>query len=124
MKNQISVSFRLAETVSTFRRLVLLSLIALLFANYTNAQVASGSGQLIEQSIQTVYPTKDWVISDFVVTDPEFGANPKPGFNNRSAFQAAIDAAYNKYGGIVYLPAGNYEFHSTQTATVYGRNYY
>ncbi|MDF1572924.1 MAG: glycosyl hydrolase family 28-related protein [Bacteroidales bacterium] len=76
--------------------------------------VAPGHQQ-IGMSIQTVYPTKDWVISDYVVTDPEFGAKAEPGFDNRPAFQAAIDAAYNSGGGVVYIPAGNYEFRSTQT---------
>jgi len=66
-----------------------------------------------EQSIKTIYPTKDWVISDFVVTD--FGAKAEPGFDNRAAFQAAIDSANNAGGGVVYIPAGNYEFRSTQT---------
>lgn len=73
------------------------------------------SGQNIEKSIQTVYPTKDWVISDFVVTDARFGAKAEPGFDNTSAFQAAIDAAYENGGGVVYIPAGNYGFYSTQT---------
>ena len=68
-----------------------------------------------QKSIQTKYPTKDWVISDFIVTDPKFGAKAEPGFDNRAAFQAAIDAAYNDGGGVVYIPAGNYEFRSTQT---------
>lgn len=54
------------------------------------------------------------MISDFVVTDPMFGAKAEPGFDNRAAFQAAIDAAYESGGGVVYIPAGNYEFHSTQ----------
>ena len=69
------------------------------------------------QSIKTIYPTKDWVITDFVVTDAQFGAKAEPGFDNRAAFQAAIDAAYNAGGGVVYIPAGNYEFHSTQTGS-------
>ena len=67
------------------------------------------------ESIPTLYPTKDWVVSDFVVTDSRFGAKAEPGFDNRAAFQAAIDAAYQSGGGVVYIPAGNYEFHSTQT---------
>ena len=71
----------------------------------------------IAQSIKTIYPTKDWVIADFVVTDPNFGAKAQPGFDNRAAFQAAIDSAYKNGGGVVYIPAGNYEFRSTQTAT-------
>jgi len=75
--------------------------------------------QMPQQSIKTVYPTKDWVISDFVVTDARFGAKAEPGFDNRAAFQAAIDAAYNGGGGVVYIPAGNYEFRSTQA----GRSY-
>ena len=69
------------------------------------------------RSIPTLYPTRDWVVSDYVVTDPQFGAKAEPGFDNRAAFQAAIDAAYHDGGGVVYVPAGNYEFHSTQTGT-------
>lgn len=72
----------------------------------------------IKDAITTIYPTKDWVISDFVVTDPKFGAKAEPDFDNREAFQAAIDAAFNSGGGVVYIPAGNYEFHSTQTDTI------
>src|SRR6056297_2617026 len=81
------------------------------------AQGGTNEQPAIEKSIRTVYPTKDWVISDFVVTDPEFGARAEPGFDNRAAFQSAIDAAYNAGGGVVYIPAGNYEFSSSQTAT-------
>lgn len=72
--------------------------------------------QSVQQAIKTAYPTKDWVISDFVVTDPKFGAKAQPGFDNRAAFQAAIDAAHHDGGGVVYIPAGNYEFLSTQTS--------
>lgn len=71
----------------------------------------------MRDAITTLYPTKDWVVSDYVVTDPMFGAKAEPGFDNRAAFQTAIDAAYHDGGGVVYIPAGNYEFHSTQTAT-------
>jgi hypothetical protein len=70
---------------------------------------------MISEAITTVYPTRDWVISDFVVTDPDFGAKAEPGFDNSAAFQAAINAAYDSGGGVVYIPAGNYEFHSVQT---------
>ena len=74
---------------------------------------ACRSGNL-EKSIPTDYPTKDWVISDYVVTDEKFGAKAEPGFDNRAAFQAAIDSAYANGGGVVYIPSGNYEFHTTQ----------
>ena len=66
-------------------------------------------------AITTIYPTKDWVISDFPVT--QFGAQAKAGFDNREAFQSAIDAAYAQGGGVVYIPAGNYEFRSTMSNT-------
>jgi len=66
------------------------------------------------KAIATIYPTKDWVISDFPVTN--FGARAEAGFDNREAFQSAIDAAYAEGGGVVYIPAGNYEFRSTKTA--------
>jgi hypothetical protein len=71
----------------------------------------------MKKAIKTIYPTKDWVISDFIVTDPQFGAKAEPGFDNRAAFQAAIDSAHYAGGGVVFIPAGNYEFHSTQTGT-------
>lgn len=69
----------------------------------------------IKESIATIYPAKDWVISEFIVTDSKYGARSEPGFDNREAFQAAIDDAYDNGGGVVYIPAGNYEFHTTQT---------
>ncbi|WCT13350.1 glycosyl hydrolase family 28-related protein [Mucilaginibacter jinjuensis] len=86
-------------------------------ANMVHAQVGKNNPHINRQAIKTVYPTKDWVISDFIVTDPKFGAKARPGFDNRAAFQAAIDAAYKNGGGVVYVPAGHYEFRSTQTAT-------
>lgn len=87
-------------------------LMALFSVETADAQIKKQ--QTLQHSIKTVYLTKDWVISDFVVTDPMFGAKAEPGFDNRAAFQAAIDAAYESGGGVVYIPAGNYEFHSTQ----------
>ena len=87
-------------------------LMALFSVETADAQIKKQ--QTLQHSIKTVYSTKDWVISDFVVTDPMFGAKAEPGFDNRAAFQAAIDAAYESGGGVVYIPAGNYEFHSTQ----------
>lgn len=87
-------------------------LMALFSVETADAQIKKQ--QTLQHSIKTVYSTKDWVISDFVVTDPMFGAKAEPGFDNRAAFQAAIDAAYENGGGVVYIPAGNYEFHSTQ----------
>lgn len=86
-------------------------LLLFLFVSCTQAQ------NEIRDAIATIYPTKDWPISDFVVTDPKFGAKAEPGFDNRIAFQAAINAAYDNGGGVVYIPAGNYEFHTTQTDT-------
>ncbi len=118
MKNHMSrVNFRIAKTVSKLGKMVVMAIIAMFIADIANAQVGANSPGAIRQSIKTVYPTKDWVISDFVVTDPTFGAKAEPGFDNRSAFQAAIDAANNNGGGVVYIPAGNYEFRSSQTAT-------
>ncbi len=91
--------------------LFLFSLVSCLHAQEKEEKI---KGEL-KESITSIYPTKDWVISEFIVTDPKFGAKAEPGFDNRAAFQAAIDAAYRDGGGVVYVPAGNYEFHSTQT---------
>ncbi|MCL2404503.1 MAG: hypothetical protein FWC92_03030 [Defluviitaleaceae bacterium] len=70
----------------------------------------------VGHAIATMFPTKDFVISDFIVTD--FGAMAVPGYDNREAFQTAIDAAHNAGGGVVFIPAGNYEFHSTRTNSI------
>ena len=93
-------------------RITKLGIIAILVMFVINSSYAQTKQQ---ESIKTIYPTKDWVISDYVVTD--FGAKAQSGFDNRAAFQAAIDAAYNNGGGVVYIPAGNYEFRSSQTGT-------
>ena len=73
----------------------------------------------IRPAVQTVFPTKDWVVSDFNVRD--FGARTTeqdPTFDNRPAFQAAIDAAYNDGGGVVWIPAGNYAFRSENNSGI------
>jgi len=111
------VKFRITKTVSKLDKLAMLVIITMLIAYCTNTQKGINSERFGERSIETVYPTKDWVISDFVVTDPRFGAKAETGFDNRSAFQTAIDAAYKNGGGVVYIPVGNYEFHSTQTTS-------
>jgi hypothetical protein len=98
-------------------KMAMIVVVAMFIANNANAQAGANMPQVIQKSIKTLYPTKDWVISDFVVTDPKFGAKAEPGFDNRAAFQAAIDSAYNNGGGVVYVPAGNYEFRSTQTGS-------
>ncbi len=112
------VTFTIIKSISRGSKMAIIGLIAICFSSIANAQQKSNKQQGIQQSIKTVYPTKDWAISDFVVTDPKFGAKAEPGFDNRAAFQAAIDAAYNDGGGVVYVPAGNYEFKSTQTDTI------
>jgi len=111
------VNFSISKTASNLGKMAMIAIIAMVIANITHAQVRASRQQANQRSIKTVYPTKDWVISDYVVTDPKFGAKARPGFDNRAAFQAAIDAAYKNGGGVVYIPAGNYEFRSTQTAT-------
>ena len=74
---------------------------------------AAGAPYAVDgRAVKTIYPAKDWVVSDYVVTD--FGAKAEPGFDNRAAFQAAIDAAWRDGGGVVYVPDGHYEFRSTQ----------
>jgi hypothetical protein len=118
LKNRMSrINFRITKTVSKFGKMAMIAIIAMFIANIANAQKKANRQQASLRSIKTIYPTKDWAISDFVVTNPKFGAKAKPGFDNRAAFQAAIDAAYNAGGGVVYVPAGHYEFRSTQTAT-------
>ncbi|MEX2370186.1 MAG: glycosyl hydrolase family 28-related protein [Bacteroidales bacterium] len=105
---------------SKFLRTAMTAMFVILMAGSASnvlAQAGTNAQPAIEKSIKTVYPTKDRVISDFIVTSAEYGAKAEPGFDNSPAFQAAIDAAYNAGGGVVYIPAGNYEFHSTQAAT-------
>ena len=103
------------ETTETFSKLWVMITLTMMLP--VKCRLFANKAQVPQQSIKTIYPTKDWAISDFVVTAPEFGAKAEPGFDNRAAFQAAIDAAYQSGGGVVYIPAGNYEFRSTQVGT-------
>jgi hypothetical protein len=107
----------ITKTVSKLGKMSMIAIITLFIASIANGQAGANKQQAPHRSIKTIYPTKDWGISDFVVTDPKFGAKARRGFDNRAAFQAAIDAAYNAGGGVVYVPAGHYEFRSSQTAT-------
>ena len=109
-KNGASRNSRNTKTFAKFGKVAIMAITAMFISNMANAQVP-------RESIKTIYPTKDWVVSDFVVTDAKFGAKAQQGFDNRAAFQAAIDAASNAGGGVVYIPAGNYEFRSTQTGS-------
>ncbi|GAE07873.1 immunoglobulin-like domain-containing protein [Paenibacillus sp. JCM 10914] len=78
----------------------------------------------LRTAIAQEHDAKDWAISDFNVL--AFGAKTVAmaeaeglaEFDNREAFQAAIDAAYNDGGGVVYIPAGTYAFYSETTGTV------
>jgi hypothetical protein len=47
------------------------------------------------------------------VTGSDFGAIPDDGMDDTSAIQKAIDTAGKKGGGIVFLPKGRYDIHST-----------
>jgi polygalacturonase len=106
LKSHMSrVTFRITKTVSKMGKMAMIAIMAMFTANIANAQISTNSQQANQQSIKTVYTSKDWVISDFVVTDPRFGAKAGPGFDNRAAFQAAIDAAYNNGGGVVLSPS-------------------
>jgi hypothetical protein len=72
----------------------------------------------IRDAVTTQFPTKDWVISDFNVqsygakTTEQATAEGLSQFCNRLSFQAAIDAAFNNGGGVVYAPAGHYAFYT------------
>ncbi|MDQ6419063.1 S-layer homology domain-containing protein [Paenibacillus sp. LHD-117] len=75
-------------------------------------------------AIAQEHDAKDWAISDFNVL--AFGAKTEEmaedeglvNFDNREAFQAAIDAAYHDGGGVVYIPAGTYAFRTETTGTI------
>ncbi len=49
----------------------------------------------------------------FDVTAARFGARPNDGIDDTAAIQAAIEAAGAGGGGVVFLPAGRYDIHST-----------
>ena len=77
----------------------------------------------MRQAIAQNFDAKDHAISDFNVLG--FGAMTREmataagitDFCNREAFQAAIDAAFHNGGGVVYAPAGIYDFHTSVTGT-------
>ena len=52
----------------------------------------------------------------FDVTGPPFNAVPGDGRDDTTAIQAAIDAAAGAGGGVVFMPRGRYDVHSTPDA--------
>ena len=52
----------------------------------------------------------------FNATHPPFNARPDDGQDDTAAIQGAIDAAADAGGGVVFLPRGRYEIHSTAAA--------
>ncbi|MBF0430086.1 MAG: hypothetical protein HQK83_02315, partial [Fibrobacteria bacterium] len=58
-----------------------------------------------------VYPTKEVIVADYVVTD--FGADNTGLADATDAFQSAIDACYKNGGGTIWVPAGVYTITST-----------
>ena len=75
------------ETTETFSKLWVTAMITLTMMLPVNVACSQTKQQVPQQSIKTIYPTKDWAISDFVVTAPEFGAKAEPGFDNRRLCQ-------------------------------------
>ena len=77
----------------------------------------------MRQAIPQQFDAKDHAVSDFNVLG--FGAMTREmadaaglyDFCNREAFQAAIDAAFHDGGGVVYAPAGIYDFRTSVTGT-------
>ena len=77
----------------------------------------------MRQAIVQTFDAKDHAISDFNVLG--FGAMTREmaadagitDFCNREAFQAAIDAAFHNGGGVVYAPAGIYDFRTSVTGS-------
>ena len=65
------------KTSSKLGAATILILLALLPMNIACAQAQKQ--QVLQQSIKTTYPTKDWAISDFVVTELRQGAAGRPG---------------------------------------------
>lgn len=73
------INFSITKTISKWGKIAMIAIITMFIAIIVNAQVTTAKRQALQQSIATVYPTKDWVIADFVVTDLEFGAKARRG---------------------------------------------
>ena len=58
--------------------------------------------------IDTVYPTDDLVIADYVVTESPYNADPSGWGDSTAAIQKAINDCAASGGGTVFMPAGRY----------------
>ncbi len=58
--------------------------------------------------VETVFPTDDIVIADYIVTADSYGADPGGEKDSSAAIQKALNDCAKAGGGTVYLPAGRY----------------
>ncbi len=58
------------ETTETFSKLWVTAMITLTMMLPVNVACSQTKQQVAQQSIKRIHPTKDWAISDFVVTAP------------------------------------------------------
>lgn len=83
-------------------------LVAMLLAGASQWVFGAGAGGDMKKTV-----TADVLVWTHRVTD--FGARPDDGEDDTSAFQKAIDTAYEAGGGIVYVPEGAYTFRNNLT---------
>ncbi len=66
-----------------------------------------------QMGIEQLPDTDKTLLPIFDVTSPKFGAVVNDGIDDTDAIQAAIDAAGEAFGGVVFFPEGRYEVHKT-----------
>ncbi len=65
--------------------------------------------------IETIFPTEDVVIADYIVTNEPYKADPTGKEDAASAIQKALNDCSAAGGGTVYLPAGQYRVNGNLT---------
>ena len=71
---------------------------------------ASGASVVAQSPriVDTVYPTRDIVVADIVLTDPPYNADSTGKTDCAAVLQRAIDDCFASGGGTVFLPVGRY----------------
>ena len=64
--------------------------------------------QQTPQIVETVYPTRDVIVADAVLTEPPYNADNTGKEDCSAILQRAIDVLFEAGGGTVFLPAGAY----------------
>ena len=95
------------KTNKTISAILFFGMVSLLFILSSFSAFAAEPARA-PRIVDTVYPTRDVIVADIVLTDAPYAADPTGKTDCSPILQKAIDDLYAAGGGTVFLPVGSY----------------